>query len=195
MVFEGSLENINEAIRDAVYRPNEDFNTHNDVDDVIEIEARDMGTGGAEPNIDLHEFYWSREDGVNVYTRKVYIRVDTVNDAPVLIIPGSSHEYVRHGKFEITNVNTLFIEEDEELFIDGVSVVDVDVDYEQALTSHVEFFELIIEVNHGTVTLDTYDMLFGAGYRNAHRTEFGPNSLLGTLAKHKSGSSKSFVQC
>ena len=57
---------------------------------------------------------------------------------------------MRHGKFEITNVNTLFIEEDE-LFIDGVSVVDVDVDYEQALTSHVEFFELIIEVNHGTV--------------------------------------------
>ena len=108
---------------------------------------------------------------MNVYTRKVYIRVDAVNDAPVLIIPGSSHEYVRHGKFEITNVNTLFIEEDEELFIDGVSVVDVDVDYEQALTSHVEFFELIIEVNHGTVTLDTYDMLFVQDIE----TPIGPN--------------------
>ena len=91
MTFEGTLEDINDALQDVAYTPNEQTNVHH-VAELLTVTVSDLGHAGAAgtvaPGMAAPEL---DDDGrlVLLDTKTVPVSITAVNDAPEIVVPES----------------------------------------------------------------------------------------------------------
>ena len=134
MTFAGKVDSINRAIAESVFKPSLNYNSLHAGRAKITFSVRDSA------NVTRSEF--------------LAIRVNPVNDAPVIMLPGQHLHPVNTVDDDLSNVlisvDTIISSEDAVVLIPAVSVRDVDA--HEDLFNH-GFVTITVEAVNGTVWL------------------------------------------
>jgi hypothetical protein len=145
--FVGRMQDINNAIKVIQYVPDLIWNSRLQPTDTITCVVSDRGASG------------SGEPGTASVSMRM--KVTPVNDAPVLILPGSRlHESIMTGDGltrALVSTTQLFVDEDSPLLVPPVSVRDVDMmDPAGAPLPHA-VMRITLSAQHGLLSVTYHD--------------------------------------
>jgi ELWxxDGT repeat protein len=150
MAFSGTVDSINVALRECLFRGTPDYNTKNKPTAAIRITA------------------WEQQEaeagrGKSVTTEVIRVRILAVNDPPMIQLPSEIFKVwpetleTAAGAYVVDFLKTQVIEEDTDLLLPGFQVTDVD-----AMEEYDGAVQLSLDMEHGQVLLGPTTGLFFA---------------------------------